>query len=132
MPEAKIERPRFCSQCGQPVVVADASFCKECGAPLTGTVWLSRDLKWRPVTALALSIIPGLGQWYKGQPIRGLAWFLVVMLFYAAGAASLAFILHLICAANAALAGAIREDALARTGRRAGRRRFSTSAGPRL
>lgn len=130
MPEPKIGRPRFCSQCGQPVVVADANFCKECGAPLSGTVWLSRNLKWRPLTAFMLSIIPGLGQWYKGQPIRGLIWFLVVGLFYA-GESPLAPILHLICAANAAFAGAIREEALARAGRRIGRRRFSTTVDPR-
>ena len=27
--------PRFCSRCGQPIVVAEASFCKSCGAPVT-------------------------------------------------------------------------------------------------
>jgi TM2 domain-containing membrane protein YozV len=130
MPEGKIERPRFCSQCGQPVVVAGANFCKECGAPLAATVWLSRDLKWRPLTAFVLSIIPGLGQWYKGQPIRGLIWFLVVGLFYG-GASPFAPILHLICAANAAFAGAIREDAFKGAGRRAGRRELSPTAEPR-
>ena len=132
MPEAKIERPRFCSQCGQPVVVADASFCKECGAPLAGTVWLSRDIKWHPWTAFFLSVIPGLGQLYKGQPIKALIWFLVVALLYSGGS-PLAPVLHLICALNAALAGAIREEAFDRRVRGVRRRRqFSTRAEPRL
>jgi hypothetical protein len=106
MPEAKIDRPRFCSQCGKPVVVADASFCKECGAPLAGTVWFSRDLTWRPLVAFALSLFPGLGQLYKGQPIRAALWFAVVSLFYAGGS-PLAQFLHFICALKAALDGAI-------------------------
>jgi TM2 domain-containing membrane protein YozV len=83
------------------------------------------------MTALVLSIIPGLGQWYKGQPIRGLFWFLVVALLYATGS-PVAFVIHLVCAANAAIAGAIREDAVVRARRRGGRRRFSTTMGPRL
>jgi TM2 domain-containing membrane protein YozV len=130
MPESKIERPRFCSQCGKPVVVADASFCKECGAPLAGTVWFSHDIAWRPLTAFLLSVIPGLGQWYKGQPFRALVWLAVVGLFYAGGS-PLAPILHLVCAGNAALAGALREDAFARSGRRIRRRGFSATADPR-
>src|SRR5579883_1271543 len=75
MRERHTERPRFCSQCGSPVVVADAKFCKNCGAPLL----LIRDnISWRPMLAIFLSVIPGLGQLYKGQAARGLLWFIFV------------------------------------------------------
>jgi hypothetical protein len=114
MPDTKIEPPRFCSQCGKPVVVADANFCKECGAPLAGAVWFSHDITWRPFVAFVLSAVPGLGQWYKGQPVRALVWFMAVMFFYTS-AFPIGFILHAICAGNAALAGAIREEAFTRS-----------------
>jgi len=109
MADARIvEPPRFCSRCGSPVVVADASYCKECGAPLAATVWLNHAIGWRPWTALLLSILPGLGQWYKGQRLRGVIWFLVVLAFY--GLQPIGLMLHMICAGNAALSGALRED----------------------
>jgi hypothetical protein len=110
MAEARIvEPPRFCSRCGSAVVVVDASYCKECGAPLAATVWLNRAISWRPGTALLLSILPGLGQWYKGQRLRGVIWFLVVLVFY--GLQPVGLMLHIICAGNAALSGAFKEDA---------------------
>lgn len=124
------ERPRFCSQCGQPVTVTDAVFCKECGAPLAGTVWLRHDVTWHPFTALVLSVFPGLGHWYKGQPRRAIIWFLCVVFFYAS-APVIGFILHAICAGNAALAGAIREEAITRGGPRAHPGSFTASPGPR-
>jgi hypothetical protein len=130
MPDPTIERPRFCSQCGQPIVVADASFCKECGAPLTGTVWFKHDVSWRPFTAFVLSVVPGLGQWYKGRPAKALVWFVCVIFFYMS-APPVGFILHVICAGNAALAGAIREEALTRSTGHNGPRSFSATAGPR-
>ena len=108
-----IDRPRFCSQCGNPVVVADASFCKDCGAPLQGTSWLRHNITWRPWVALALSIVPGLGQLYKGHGWRALGWFIGVVLCYAV-AQPLGLIMHIICAFNAALAGAIRDEVLSR------------------
>ena len=92
----------------------DAAFCKECGAPLAGTVWLRHEITWRPMVAFALSIVPGLGHFYKRQPWRGVAWFVFVGYMYAA-APPLGWIVHLICASNAALSGAIKEDALARS-----------------
>ncbi|MGD0290929.1 MAG: zinc ribbon domain-containing protein [Candidatus Binataceae bacterium] len=130
MPDSTIERARYCSQCGQPVTVTDAAFCKECGAPLAGTIWLSREITWRPAVAFALSIVPGLGHFYKRQPGRGVLWFLFVTYMYAA-APPLGWIVHLICASNAALAGAIKEDALARPMPGSGSRRFSATARPR-
>ena len=109
MADARIvEAPRFCSRCGSPVVVADAVYCKECGAPLAATVWLNRSISWRPATALMLSILPGLGHWYKGQRLRGVIWFLIVLAFY--GLQPFGLMLHIICAGNAALSGAIKED----------------------
>jgi hypothetical protein len=105
MPERRIERARFCARCGSPVVVADAIYCKECGTELPHTVRLDGAMAWNPTTALILSVVPGLGHWYKRSPGRGTLWFLVVMLFYS-GAWPLGFVMHLICAANAALNGA--------------------------
>jgi len=112
MAESRIERPRFCSQCGNPVVVADANFCKHCGAPLSSTVWLSHDITWRPLVAVLLSVIPGLGQWYKGQRVQGVLWFIFVVSLWS-WSPPLGLLLYLICAANAALGGAIREEAVA-------------------
>jgi hypothetical protein len=116
MAERKIEPARFCSRCGRPITVVDASFCKECGAPLADTVWLSRSISWHPLTALMLSVVPGLGHWYKGRRRHAIIWFLVVMFLYAT-APPFGLIMHMICAGNAALAGAVHEDALTRRAR---------------
>jgi hypothetical protein len=129
MPEPAIERARYCSQCGQPVTVADAAFCKECGAALAGTVWLRREITWRPFVAFVLSIVPGLGHLYKRQTVRGIFWFMFVIYMYTA-APPLGWILHLICASNAALSGAIKEEALSRTMRNTPRG-FSATTRPR-
>lgn len=127
MPESAIDKPRFCSQCGRAITVADASFCKECGAPLAGAVWLRRDVVWRPARAFFLSVIPGLGHWYKGQRKRAFGWLLMVWLAYAAGA-GLGLLIHFICALNAGLSGVIRERAFTR----AATRGISASGGTRL
>lgn len=99
------ERARFCAHCGRPVVVPDAVYCKECGRPLPNTITLSNRWPWSHGIALVLSILPGLGHWYKGQFARGLVWFVIVSLLYSV-AWPLGFVLHLICAANAALSSA--------------------------
>jgi hypothetical protein len=117
-------RPRFCAQCGERLCVNDAKFCKECGAPLAASTWLEQELSWRPLVALILSVIPGLGQLYKGHPWRALLWFGGVSLMYSV-APPFGFLLHIICAANAALSGSVRETAFTR-----GRSGFSPS-GPR-
>ena len=122
MHDARLERPPFCAQCGSPVVVADAEFCKNCGAPLS---WFSRDISWRPLIALILSVVPGLGQLYKGQPGRGLMWFIFVLVFLAY-ATPIGMLLWLVCAGNAALAGAVREEAIANSARRRTHPRRST------
>jgi hypothetical protein len=130
MPESPSERPRYCSQCGAPVTVIDACFCKECGAPLAGTLWLTHEITWRPFVAFLLSACPGLGHLYKRQVWRGLLWFVVVVYMYVA-APPIGFFLHLICAGNAALSGAIREEALARSMRGSGPRGMPAAPGPR-
>ncbi|MGH7987806.1 MAG: hypothetical protein ACREQX_16200 [Candidatus Binataceae bacterium] len=66
--------------------------------------------------ALLLSVIPGLGQMYKGHPWRALGWFFGVIISYGI-AFPLGLIIHLICAGNAALAGAIREEVFSRGAR---------------
>jgi hypothetical protein len=111
MPEEAIAPARFCSHCGRPVVVAKARFCKECGAPLAGSPILIRDLSWQPLVAAGLSLLPGLGHLYRHRPFAAVAWFSGVMLAYSI-AQPFGFILHLVCAGNAALAGAFSEDAI--------------------
>jgi A2L zinc ribbon domain len=97
--------PRFCSNCGHPVVVGDARFCKDCGATLAAGLRFKQDLNWNPWIAVALSVIPGAGQFYKGQHLYAALWLIGVLIAYAAGPVGL--LLHLVCVANAGLAGAI-------------------------
>lgn len=130
MPDERIERARFCSQCGQPVVVADANYCKECGAPLAATVWFRHDITWRPARAFVRSVVPGWGHWYKGQHRRGLLWFAGVIFAYAANT-GLGLLVHFICALNAAFGGAIKEEAFRRMRRRTRVNGLSATAKPR-
>jgi hypothetical protein len=122
MPDLIDERARFCAYCGSPVVVPDAIYCKECGRALPNTVMLGERPPWSPGLAAALSVVPGLGHWYKGQSGRGIGWFIIVMLFYMA-ATPLGLTIHLICAANAAFRSTVR-----RYSDRAQRRRRRTRA----
>ncbi len=108
------------------MVVADANFCKECGAALGHPNWLSRDITWRPAVAAALSLVPGLGHLYKGRPLMAIAWFFGVLVAYSV-AYPLGFVMQLVCAGNAALSGAIREEAVIR---RASRRRAGSRGLP--
>ena len=55
---------------------------------------------------MALSLVPGLGQFYKGQRLYAVLWFVLVLIAYC-GAEPLGILLYLICIANAGLAGAI-------------------------
>lgn len=125
MPSDGIAAARFCSRCGQPVVVANARFCKECGAALAGSPLLIRDLSWQPVVAAGLSLLPGLGHLYRHRPFAAVAWFFGVVMAYSI-AQPFGFILHLVCAGNAALSGAISEDAIvARLRHRRGSSRYA-------
>lgn len=63
--------------------------------------------------ALVLSIVPGVGQIYRGKPLRGILWFFGVLFAYSA-APPLGILIWIICAANAAFSGALREDMLMR------------------
>jgi TM2 domain-containing membrane protein YozV len=107
--EADFETARFCSRCGAPIVVAEASFCKSCGAPVTTVPLVRGDSGYNPVLALVLSIVPGVGHIYRGKPMRGILWFFGVSFAYGMGP-QLGILIHLICAANAAFSGTLRED----------------------
>jgi ribosomal protein L37E len=102
VPDAYSERPRFCSRCGQAVVVAEARFCKECGWPLPDQtarlINVRAESRFLPA---ALSIVPGLGHLYRGHPLRAMMWFFGIATAYAM-AQPLGLLLHLVCAANAA------------------------------
>ncbi len=131
MPDSGIESARFCSRCGQPVVVAGAQYCKECGAPLVSTQIFVRDPGFNPVTAALLSIVPGLGHVYKRAPARGAIWFFVVSIAYGT-APPLGLLLHVVCAVNAAIKGAVSGDGARTRGRRRRTREASApfQAGP--
>jgi hypothetical protein len=102
------DRPRFCSRCGLPVIVEGASFCKSCGAALDGRAPTRSEIGVRPLIAFGLSIIPGLGHLYQGQAMRGVIWFFGVAFAYGAG--PIGYLLHLICAMNAASLGSHRRE----------------------
>jgi hypothetical protein len=110
--EAEFEKPRFCSRCCQPIVVADASFCKSCGAPISSFAMIRRDSGFNPTIALVLSIVPGVGHIYRGKPFKGILWFFGVSLAYGASP-PFGILIHVICAANAAFSDKAREDMLA-------------------
>lgn len=69
---------RFCSSCGAPVPET-AKFCNECGARLPGAVMPgqpvpAQDTGGEKSTFLALAgstFVPGLGQVYEGNLLRG-------------------------------------------------------------
>ena len=87
------------------MVVGDARFCKDCGASLARGLRFKHDLAWNPWIAMTLSLVPGLGQFYKGQHLKALLWLVLVLFSY--GAPPFGVLLHLVCIANAGLAGAI-------------------------
>jgi hypothetical protein len=75
-----------CPRCRRSVA-AEATFCPYCGAqvqPIQGEIidGTERFKKNRPVDpgrAARLSIIPGLGHWYAGAPVKGLAFFAAIV-----------------------------------------------------
>jgi TM2 domain-containing membrane protein YozV len=93
-------------------VVEDATFCKDCGAPLNTTIWVKQNPGFNPILAAILSVLPGLGHLYRGRVGRGIMWFFGVTAAYGASI-GLGILIHIICAANAALAGTIADDAFA-------------------
>jgi hypothetical protein len=95
-------QPRFCPNCGLPVVIEGALFCKQCGARLGQSGAPAGDHSMHRVLAFALSAIPGAGHVYQGHPWRGIGWFFGVVMAYGSSP-QLGLIIHLVCAANAAL-----------------------------
>ena len=114
----------YCAQCGAEVS-PKAPSCPKCGHPLLApqqpaqptaqpvvnvTVAQTQQVtqgaggkSWSPLVAAILSFfIPGLGQLYKGQPINGLVWFVVVGIGYVALVIP-GLILHLCCVLGAAM-----------------------------
>src|SRR3977135_1435439 len=85
-----------CPRCRRSVV-AEAAFCPYCGAQLQvqplrgeiidGTERLKKNRGRDPGRAARLSIIPGLGHWYAGAPVKGLAFFAAIMAPLVIGAA---------------------------------------------
>src|ERR1700730_11402856 len=77
-----------CPRCRRPVA-AEAAFCPYCGAQLIvqpvqgeiidGTDRFKKNRPINPGRAARLSIIPGLGHWYAGAPVKGLAFFAAIM-----------------------------------------------------
>lgn len=58
--------------------------------------------RWSPLAAAILSfLIPGLGQLYKGQPLNGLFWLLIVFIGYICFIIP-GIILHICCIIGAA------------------------------
>ena len=110
-------------------MVAGALFCKDCGAPLGRARYFEPNPGFNPMMAALLSIIPGLGHVYKGRVGRAIMWFFLVPFAYTMSPA-LGILMHLICAANAALRGALRDEAFVRAAsrRRRGGRRQKWSA----
>src|SRR5437588_8209298 len=77
-----------CPRCRRSVA-AEAAFCPYCGTQLQaqpvrgeiidGTDRFKKNRPINPGRAARLSIIPGLGHWYAGAPVKGLAFFAAIM-----------------------------------------------------
>ena len=77
-----------CPRCGQRVST-QAAFCQNCGAQLRiqpvrgelidGTKRFARNRPVSPGRAARLSVIPGLGHWYAGAPLKGLVFFAAII-----------------------------------------------------
>jgi zinc-ribbon domain len=77
-----------CPRCRRQLT-AETAFCPHCGAqlrvqPVTGEVidGTKRFARNRPIDpgrAARLSVIPGLGHWYAGAPLKGLVFFAAIV-----------------------------------------------------
>ena len=77
-----------CPRCERSVA-AEAAFCPYCGAQLKvqpvqgeiidGTNRFKKNRAINPGRAARLSLIPGLGHWYAGAPVKGLAFFAAIV-----------------------------------------------------
>src|ERR1700736_1047243 len=77
-----------CPRCRR-ALPAEAAFCPYCGAQLQvqpvegeiidGTARFKKNRPADPGRAARLSLIPGLGHWYAGAPLKGLAFFAAIV-----------------------------------------------------
>jgi len=77
-----------CPRCRRPAA-SEAAFCPHCGNQLhaqplegeiiDGTKRFARNRPISPGRAARLSIIPGLGHWYAGAPLKGVAFFAAIV-----------------------------------------------------
>src|SRR2546427_12946187 len=77
-----------CPRCRRSVA-AEAAFCPYCGAQLRvqplkgeiidGTQRFKKNRPLDPGRAARLSLIPGLGHWYAGAPVKGRALFAAIV-----------------------------------------------------
>src|SRR5437763_16881724 len=77
-----------CPRCRRSVA-SEAAFCPHCGAQLRvqpvqgeiidGTKRFARNRPLNPGRAARLSIVPGLGPWYAGAPLKGMAFFAAIL-----------------------------------------------------
>ena len=77
-----------CPRCRRSVT-AEAAFCPHCGAQLRvqplegeiidGTERFKKNRSLDPARAARLSIVPGLGHWYAGAPLKGVAFFAAIV-----------------------------------------------------
>src|SRR2546428_13846216 len=77
-----------CPRCRRSVA-AEAAFCPHCGAQLRiqplqgeiidGTKRFARNRPLSPGRPARLSIVPGLGHWNAGAPLKGLAFFAAII-----------------------------------------------------
>lgn len=112
MAENQNTRMLLCPACRHSVSEA-AENCPSCGHPFQPEtrVIVSTHI-WSPGIAALLSVvIPGLGQLYKGQVIRGILWFLFVGAAYALLILP-GFFLHFLCIVNAAWSGGAKRRAM--------------------
>lgn len=100
--QAVVKEParKACAFCAEMVLV-DSIKCRHCGefldgrarhvqqaaAPISQTINVNVDArapirKWNPGIALVLAIFPGAGQFYKGRPIVGSIWCVLVVVGY--------------------------------------------------
>jgi TM2 domain-containing membrane protein YozV len=80
----------YCSECGKELISSNAEICPNCGVRLKAVIINQRS----PTIAAILSLfIWGLGQIYNGQFGKGIAYFIIGILFAASLMIVIGFIL---------------------------------------